>query len=58
MVAYNESEGMTDCQYKGMLLDQLSDWKEILKLAIEAKNADIQAEAEKQINKINTALKF
>ena len=56
MVAYNESEGMTDCQYKGMLLDQLSDWKEILKLAIEAKNTEIESAVEKQIEKINLKL--
>ena len=26
--------GMTDNQYKGMLLDQLEDWQEVLDLAI------------------------
>ncbi len=50
--------GMTDNQYKGMLLDQLEDWQEILDLAIEAKNTEIQKKAEKQIAKINEKLKF
>ena len=50
--------GMTDNQYKGMLLDQLEDWQEILDLAIEAGNTAIQKKAEKQIAKINEKLKF
>lgn len=53
-----EEMGMTDNQYKGMLLDQLEDWQEILDLAVEAKNAEIQKKAEKQIAKINEKLKF
>ncbi len=53
-----EEMGMTDNQYKGMLLDQLEDWQEILDLAIEAKNTEIQKKAEKQIAKINEKLKF
>ena len=50
--------GMTDSQYKGMLLDQLENWREILDLAIEAGNTEIQKKAEKQIAKINEKLKF
>ena len=50
-----DSVGMTDNQYKGMLLDQLEDWQEILDLAIAA---EIQKKAEKQIAKINEKLKF
>ena len=50
--------GMTDNQYKGMLLDQLEDWQEILDLAIAARNTEIQKKAEKQIAKINEKLKF
>lgn len=42
----------------GMLLDQLEDWQEILDLAIEAANTEIQKKAEKQIAKINEKLKF
>ena len=48
-----DSVGMTDNQYKGMLLDQLEDWQEILDLAIAAGNTEIQKKAEKQIAKIN-----
>ena len=43
-----DSVGMTDNQYKGMLLD----------LAIAAGNTEIQKKAEKQIAKINEKLKF
>lgn len=50
--------GMTDNQYKGMLLDQLEDWQEILDLAIKAGSTEIQEKAEKQIAKINEKLKF
>ena len=53
-----DSVGMTDNQYKGMLLDQLEDWQEILDLAIEAENTEIRKKAEKQIAKINEKLKF
>lgn len=53
-----DSVGMTDNQYKGMLLDQLEDWQEILDLAIAAGNMEIQKKAEKQIAKINEKLKF
>ena len=53
-----ETMGMTDSQYKGMLMDQLEDWQEILEMAIEAGNAAIQKKAEKQIKKINEKLKF
>ena len=50
--------GMTDNQYKGMLLDQLEDWQEVLDLAINAGNTEIQEKVEKQIRKINEKLKF
>lgn len=53
-----DSVGMTDNQYKGMLLDQLEDWQEILDLAVEAGIAEIRKKAEKQIAKINEKLKF
>ncbi len=53
-----DSVGMTDNQYKGMLLDELEDWQEILDLALEAGNTEIQKKAEKQIAKINEKLKF
>lgn len=50
--------GMTDSQYKGMLLEELEDRKRILDLAIKAKNTEIQNEVENQIAKINEKLKF
>ena len=50
--------GMTDNQYKGMLLDQLEVWQRILDMAIEAGNSEIRKEVEKQIAKINEKLKF
>ena len=51
--------GMTDNQYKGMLLDQLEDWRRILDMMTrKADNAEIQAEVEKQIEKISEKLKF
>ncbi len=53
-----DSMGMTDNQYKGMLLDQLEIWQEILDLAVEAGNTKIQEKVEKQIAKTNEKLKF
>lgn len=53
-----DSVGMTDAQYKGMLLDQLKDWETVLELAVKSGNAEIQKEVEKQIAKINEKLKF
>ena len=50
--------GMTDNQYKGMLLDQLEVWQRILDMAIEAGNSEIRKEVEKQIAKTNEKLKF
>lgn len=53
-----DSVGMTDNQYKGMLLDQLEAWERILDMAKTANNTNIQIEVEKQIAKINEKLKF
>ena len=53
-----EEMGMTDNQYKGMLLDQMETWERILDMAKAAGNTDIQVEVEKQIAKINEKLKF
>ena len=50
--------GMTNEQYKGMLLDELEDWQEVLELAKEAGNDKVITKAEKQIAKINEKLKF
>lgn len=54
----DDSVGMTDNQYKGMLLDQLADLERILDMAVKSENAEIQEEVEKQIAKINEKLKF
>ena len=53
-----ETMGMTNEQYKGMLLDELEDWKEVLELAKEEGNEKVIKKAEKQIRKINEKLKF
>lgn len=53
-----ESMGMTNEQYKGMLLDELEDWQEVLELAEEEHNEKVIRKAEKQIAKINEKLKF
>lgn len=53
-----ETMGMTNEQYKGMLLDELEDWQEVLELAIESQDTKVQKKADKQIAKINEKLKF
>ncbi|MBR1633655.1 MAG: hypothetical protein IJ682_01185 [Lachnospiraceae bacterium] len=50
--------GMTDTQYKGMLLDEKEKWEETLILAKKDNNKDIIALAEKQIRKIDEKLKL
>lgn len=50
--------GMTNEQYKGMLLDELEDWQEVLEMAKEDGSDRIVKKAEKQIAKINEKLKF
>ncbi len=40
-----EEMGMTSEQYKGMLLDELEDWEEVLALAEESGNEKIKAKA-------------
>lgn len=50
--------GMTNEQYKGLFLDELEDWQEVLELAKEANNDKVIKKAEKQIAKINEKLKF
>lgn len=47
----DDSMGMTDNQYKGMLLDQLEDWQEILDLAVEAGNTEIQKRWKSKLRK-------
>lgn len=53
-----ETMGMANEQYKGMLLDELEDWQEVLELAKESQDDKVQQKAEKQIAKINEKLKF
>ena len=53
-----EEMGMTNEQYKGMLLDELEDWQEVLEIAEEEKNERITKKAQKQIAKIQEKLKF
>ena len=53
-----EDMGMTNEQYKGILLDLLEDWEEVLELAKEANDEKVIAKVEKQIAKINEKLKF
>ena len=50
--------GMTNEQYKGMLLDELEDWEEVLAFATEANDENVITKAKKQIKKINEKLKF
>lgn len=53
-----EEMGMTDAQYKGMLLDQLKSWKRILEMVKSAGNTEVQIEMEKEIELIEEKLKF
>ena len=53
-----EEMGMTDNQYKGMLLEDLENWEEVLELAKKANDKEVVVKAEKQIEKINNKLKF
>lgn len=57
-VRKDEPMGMTDSQYKGMLLDQLADWQNILDMIGKAKDSEIQKKIEEQIAKINEKLRF
>ena len=50
--------GMSDAQFKAYLLEQLENWQYVYGLAEANQDKEVQAEAQKQINKINTALKF
>lgn len=50
--------GMTNEQYKGMLLDLQEVWEEVLELAKEANDTKVVKKVEKQIAKINEKLKF
>ena len=50
MSEYVEYGGMTDLQYKGMLIDQLKNWQDILKsLPDISENTDVREKIERQI---------
>lgn len=49
--------GMSDSQYKGMLLDQLQDWEDVLELLKSGDLAKLQQRVEQQIEKTNQKLK-
>ena len=53
-----EEMGMSDAQFKTYLLEQLENWQYVCELATANNDKEVQAVAEKQIAKINTALKF
>ena len=53
-----EEMGMTNEQYKGMLLDELEDWKDVLEIAEKNQDEEVIRKVQKQIDKINEKLKF
>ena len=53
-----EEMGMTDNQYKGMLIDQLRNWKRALELAEKSGDKDVQKLAQENIDDINAKLIF
>ena len=53
-----EEMGMTNEQYKGMLLDDLEHWQTIKELSEKDNATEAVHYAEKQIEKINEKLKF
>ena len=50
--------GMTDMQFKFYLMNLQEDWQRIADLAAASNAKEIQAEAEKQIRKIISALRL
>ena len=50
--------GMTDMQFKFYLMNLQEDWQRIADLAAASDAKEIQAEAEKQIRKIISALRL
>lgn len=53
-----EEMGMTNEQYKGMLVDEREDWEEMKAIADKEGNKTISDFAQKKIDKINEKLKF
>ncbi len=59
MSEYVEYGGMTDLQYKGMLIDQLNNWQDILKsLPDISENTAVREEIERQIKIIEEKMRF
>ena len=58
LIRGGDEMGMSDAQFKTHLLEDLENWQRVYNLAVANNDKEVQAEAEKQINKINTALKF
>lgn len=58
LICGGEEMGMSDAQFKTYLLEQLENWQHVYDLAAVNNDTEVQTEAEKQITKINTALKF
>ena len=50
--------GMTNEQYKGLLLDELENWQRVRDKAEEENAPQTKALAQQQIDKINETLKF
>ena len=50
--------GMTNEQYKGMLLDSLQPWKEVLQMAQDGDTQRIIQKAKTQISLINKKLRY
>ena len=53
-----ESFGITDSQYKGLLLEDLENWRRMLELVQDTGNEKAQDMAQEQIDKINEKLKL
>ena len=53
-----EEMGMTNEQYKGMLIDQLRSWKRNLELALASNNQSIIKLSREQIEDLEEKLKF
>ena len=50
--------GMTNEQYKGILIDQREAWQDVLKKADEGKIEEIKEKAKKQLDNISEKMNF
>ena len=53
-----EEMGMTDAQYKGMLLDQQRVWQEVLELVKQEEYAKVAEKVKQELAVIDEKLKF